>query len=121
MEAHFEEGLAFREKQWLDSLDFIHLQLGSSGAQILHLRFLITVKLNPGISQSQLAKDLDTSSSTVARMVDIFGSKNPAQASRPHLADYIRTVRGGAGDDRVCRLFITDRGRTFLKQFISQD
>ena len=108
-------------KQWLDALDFIHLQLGSSGAQILHLRFLITIKLNPGISQSQLAKDLDTSSSTLARMVDVFGPENPAQASRPHLANYIRTVRGGAGDDRICRLFITDRGRTFLKQIIPED
>ena len=108
-------------RQWLDALDFIHLQLGSSGAQVLHLRFLMAITMNPGISQSELARDLDTSSSTLARMVDIFGPANPSQASRPHLRDYVRTVRGGAGDDRICRLFITDRGRTFLKQIIQEN
>ena len=77
--------------------------------------FLQAIESRPGISHSELAADLGVTVSALSRNVDVFGSQKGNQA-RQHNHGLVE-VRKEASDDRIKSIYLTDKGRNFLKTF----
>ena len=93
--------------------------LHMSTLRLSQLAFLLVVKGYPGRTQVELARLLDTSTSTVSRQVDVFGTPTPTnpRGKRKPLLGFIREVRGGFMDHRVQRLFLSEKGISFINTF----
>ena len=79
------------------------------------MAFFLAIEQKPGISHSELAAELDVTVSALSRNVDVFGSQKGIQA-RQHNHGLVE-VKKEASDDRIKSIYLTDKGRNFLKTY----
>ena len=83
--------------------------------RLSQISFLLAIEARPGINHSELAAELGTTLSAVARNVDVFGSQRGTQA-RQHNHGLVETKKEST-DDRIKSLYLTDKGHKFLRTF----
>jgi len=73
---------------------------------------LLTISMQPGISQSELAIECDVTLSAVSRAVDVMGVTGRRDGRGPALA--LVTAERAAGDDRTIVLRLTSKGNQLI-------
>ena len=79
------------------------------------MAFLQAIEERPGISHSELAAELGVTVSALSRNVDVFGSQRGNQP-RQHNHGLIE-IRKEASDDRIKSIYLTNKGKNFMKTF----
>jgi DNA-binding MarR family transcriptional regulator len=83
------------------------------------MAFLKAIEDRPGISHSELAAELGVTASALSRNVDVFGSqKGKSLQPRQHNHGFVE-VQKDLTDDRIKTLYLTDKGKNFLKTYRS--
>jgi DNA-binding MarR family transcriptional regulator len=73
---------------------------------------LLTISMQPGISQSELAIECDVTLSAVSRAVDVMGTTGRRDGRGQALA--LITAERAAGDDRTIVLRLTSKGNQLI-------
>lgn len=85
-----------------------HPQLRAS-----QIELLLQVYLKPGMTQSELASEVDLTLSAVSRAVDVLGKSGRRDGRSKAQMEWIETRRN-PDDDRILQVFITQKGRDFV-------
>ena len=73
--------------------------------------FLLAVRIKPGSTLTELARELDCTLAAVSRAVDVFGKKG--KRDRDLALGFVETRRDPS-DDRIQTVHLTKRGDQFL-------
>ena len=73
--------------------------------------FLLAVRIKPGSTLTELARELDCTLAAVSRAVDVFGKKG--KRDRDLALGFVETKRDPS-DDRIQTVHLTKRGEQFL-------
>lgn len=73
---------------------------------------LLTISMQPGISQSELATECDVTLSAISRAVDVMGASGRRDGKGQALG--LVTAERAAGDDRTIVLRLTPKGNQLI-------